>query len=577
MRRILFLTIALLCTPWVLEAQTRLNPADYIYPVQEVARLYSANFGEMRPGHFHAGIDIKTDGVEGKPLVAVADGYVSRIVVQAGGYGRAIYLTLRNGQTAVYGHLQRFRPDIEQRMQSERYARKSNSVDRWFSAEEFPVKQGDLIGYSGNSGSSGGPHLHFELRDTKDQRLRNVVSEGIINPTDSLPPRFMKLHYVEIDSLPSGVCIHRPMESYAVVRESEGRYRLTREEPIPVGRKGYFIAEVTDRRNGVHNTFAVHQIKAELDGKTIFEFRIDHFTHAFSRSCDAVSHYPLQLTSRNEAIRLAQLEGAPSFCYPTLVERGLVRTLPTEQRAMRLTTTDDCGNRSTLEFRIEGRSELFLAEEPSEEMELIRMKQPKRFRIGSEFSIDLPAEALYESCYAKAEPGTVPKVDSGLLVLSPAYRLLNPTTPMRKAATVTIRTYVPDSLRTKTLLGVRNRLGRATAAGGSYKEGEVSVATRTMGDWFVVADLLPPRVEPIFKHGAELRKQLTFKVSDNFSGIASWRLEIDGEWRPCDRYPSRGRLIFHFDRPAENRTHTYRLVVRDGVGNETVRKGTFRH
>lgn len=114
--------------------------------------------GQLRrdaPGHFHAGIDIKTDGVEGKPLVAVADGYVSRIVVQAGGYGRAIYLTLRNGQTAVYGHLQRFRPDIEQRMQRERYARKSNSVDRWFSAEEFPVKQGDLIGYSGNSGSSG--------------------------------------------------------------------------------------------------------------------------------------------------------------------------------------------------------------------------------------------------------------------------------------------------------------------------------------------------------------------------------------------------------------------------------------
>ena len=117
MRRIIYLIAVLFAV--TATAQTTLNPTDYIYPVREVAGLYSANFGEMRPGHFHAGIDIKTDGVEGKPLVAVADGYVSRIVVQAGGYGRAIYLTLRNGQTAVYGHLQRFRPDIEERMQRE--------------------------------------------------------------------------------------------------------------------------------------------------------------------------------------------------------------------------------------------------------------------------------------------------------------------------------------------------------------------------------------------------------------------------------------------------------------------------
>lgn len=575
MRRILILILALL--PLTAAAQTTLNPSDYIYPMLEVPRLYSANFGEMRPGHFHAGIDIKTDGVEGKPLVAVADGYVSRIVVQAGGYGRAIYLTLHNGQTAVYGHLNRFRPDIDSLMQADRYRRKSNSVDRWFTPEQFPVKQGDLIGYSGNSGSSGGPHLHFELRDTKDQRLRNVVSEGIITPVDSLSPRFMKLHYVEIDSLPEGVCIHRPMESYAVVRESEGHYRLTREEPLPVGRKGYFIAEVTDRRNGVHNTFAVWRILTEIDGKAVFEFCIDHFTHAFSRSCDAVSYYPLQLTSRNEVIRLAQLEGAPSFCYPTLVERGLVRTLPGEQRAVRLTCEDDCGNRSTLDFRIEGRTEFFAAERPDSMQELIPMRRAKDFRWNNEFTMHLPAEALYESTFARVEPGTVPQVDSGVVVLSPAYRVLEAKTPMRKAATVSIRTFVPDSLRSRAMIALRNWRGRAGLAGGSYKEGEVSVSTRSAGDYFVAADIQAPTIHPIFNNGAELRKQLTFKVADNFSGIASWRLEIDGEWRPCDRYPSRGILVFHFDRPAEGRTHHYRLTVRDSAGNTTTHEGTYRH
>lgn len=137
MRRILTL---LLFTTICSGAQgQRLNPGDYIYPIRGVAGLYSANFGEMRPGHFHGGIDIKTDGGEGKPLVAVADGYVSRVSVSPSGYGRAIYLTLGNGTTAVYGHLQRFRGDIEKQVREERCRRRANSVDLWFGPGAWPV------------------------------------------------------------------------------------------------------------------------------------------------------------------------------------------------------------------------------------------------------------------------------------------------------------------------------------------------------------------------------------------------------------------------------------------------------
>lgn len=120
MRR--FLTVLLFAAIGPGAQAQRLDPDDYIYPIRDVARLYAANFGEIRPAHFHAGVDIKTDGAEGKPLVAVADGYVSRVSLTAGGYGRAVYLTLRNGTTAVYGHLQRFRDDIEEHVRQERTA-----------------------------------------------------------------------------------------------------------------------------------------------------------------------------------------------------------------------------------------------------------------------------------------------------------------------------------------------------------------------------------------------------------------------------------------------------------------------
>ena len=139
-------------------------PEEYIYPIRDVEGLYSANFGEMRPAHFHAGIDIKTDGAEGNPLVAVADSYVSRVSLGAYGYGRAVYLTLHNGTTAVYGHLQRFRKDIEGRVREERHARRSNSANLWFGPDTWPVKQGDVIGYVGTTGISTGPHLHYEFR-----------------------------------------------------------------------------------------------------------------------------------------------------------------------------------------------------------------------------------------------------------------------------------------------------------------------------------------------------------------------------------------------------------------------------
>ncbi len=211
MRRLL--TILLLTALTAGARGQALDPADYLYPIRDVDGTCSSNFGEIRPGHFHAGVDIRTGGTEGKELVAVADGHVSRLSVSPGGYGRAIYLTLNNGTTAVYGHLQRFRDDIEQLVAQERRAQGKNSLNLFFGHSKLPVRQGEVIGYSGNSGSSSGPHLHFEIRDTRTQRLYNVVREGIIRPVDSLPPRIVKIHYVEIDTLPGGLCARKAPES----------------------------------------------------------------------------------------------------------------------------------------------------------------------------------------------------------------------------------------------------------------------------------------------------------------------------------------------------------------------------
>ncbi|WP_290540926.1 M23 family metallopeptidase [Alistipes sp.] len=574
MRRLLIL---FLLTAACLGAQgQQLDPDDYIYPLRELRQqLYSANFGEIRPGHFHAGVDIKTDGVEGKPLVAAADGYVSRVVLQAGGYGRAVYLTLSNGTTAVYGHLQRFRDDIEQHVRKERYNRRSNSVNLWFGPETWPVKQGDVVGYSGNSGSSGGPHLHYEIRDTETQRLYNPVREGIIRPRDEYPPRIMRLHYVEVDTV-QGVPVRSATESYAVVRTAEGRYALTHDGPVGVGRKGYFVAEVTDRRNDVWNTFGVWRLTAFTDGIPFFEFRMDSFTYDVSRSCDAVSCYPIQINSRNEAIRLAQLEGAPDCFYPTMEERGLIRTAEGQERRIRIEAEDDCGNVSTLEFAVRGRAGAFRAKADTSAVAL-RPDRVSVLRVGDQAEVCVPEGTIYEPIYVRPGLGKAPKADSGIVILSPAYRFFDPTTPLFHPVEATLRAPIPRPLQLQAKLAVRTRKGSLACIGGAYAGGGVTASVRTAGDLAIVADTLPPAIRPLFNEGADLSRAggVRFRATDNFSGIASWSLHIDGEWVPCDRFPMKGTLVHFFDAPAQRRTHAVRLSVTDGCGNTTHFDGTF--
>ncbi len=232
-------------------------PADYIFPVRNVQGLYSANFGEMRPNHFHSGVDIKTDGVEGKPLVAVADGYVSRIAVSPSGYGRALYIALDNGTTAVYGHISRFRDDLEAFVRGERQRLRRNKVDLWCTAGRFPVRQGDTVAYSGNSGSSFGPHLHYEIRETATQRTLNTVRLGIVRPKDGIPPAIVRVHYFETDTV-RGIPVHSERFSCDAVKTGPNTYRLTRPEPLEVGPCGHFVVEATDRRDGVQNTFGLY-------------------------------------------------------------------------------------------------------------------------------------------------------------------------------------------------------------------------------------------------------------------------------------------------------------------------------
>lgn len=576
MRRLFILTI-LLCCAHICSAQ-KLDPAYYDYPLRNVAGYYSANFGEMRPNHFHAGTDFKTDGVEGKPVVAVADGYVSRVSQSPTGYGLALYVTHPNGTTSVYGHLSRFRKDIADFVFSERHRLKQSRVDLYCQADQFPVKRGEEIARSGNTGSSQGPHLHFEIRDAKTQKTLNIISQGIVTPKDDISPYIMKVHYVEVDTV-RGVPCHSKLATYAVHKADANTYRTAQKSPIKVGRKGYFIIETSDRKNDVANTYGVYNMVAKLDGKAIFEYRNDGFPFDLSRYCNAVSHYPIQRRSRNEVMRAAMLQGGTKYFYPTLVNRGVVTTAEGEERKMEFVITDDCGNTSTLAFDIVGKSnDACFKGEVAEDAIIVEYNRDFAHKVDDVLSVVIAKGSLYESIALDIERSDVAiKADSTIKVLSPAYRIHDDNTPLQKSIGLVFTQDVEERLQPYTVMASVSSGGYLYYSGGRYRHNRLTARTSSFGTFCLVADMTPPTIRPQFEDGQDCRgrDRIAFRLSDNFSGVSSYNVYIDGKWVAIDYARSRAWVNLKAEGISGGKSHNIEIVVKDACGNTAKWQGTI--
>ena len=556
----------------------KLSAEDYVYPLKNVAGYYSANFGEMRPNHFHAGTDFKTDGVEGKEVVSVADGYISRISLSPSGYGLALYVSHPNGTTSVYGHLSRFRKDIHEFVLSERRRLKRSKVDLYCDKDQFPVNQGDVIALSGNTGSSMGPHLHFELRESNSQKTLNIIAQGIIKPKDDISPYFMKLHYFEVDTI-GGIPYHSNPTTYRVYKASDNSYKTEQKTPIKVGRKGYFVVETSDRKNDCANTYGVYNLAMELDGKKIFEYRNDGFTFDLSRYCNAVSYYPIQRNSRNEAMRMALLQGTPRVFFPTVVNQGMISTKEGEKREVTLLATDDCKNTSTLSFSIEGKrdEECF---KPQEDNSLKKVYYNHDFaqKVDDTFSVIIPKGALYESITMRLEPSEiVPKADTTIKILSPAYLVHDDNTPLQKSIGIVFSHNVDKNLQHQTSVARVGANGSVTYVGGTYRYNRIVTRTTSFGTFCLVADLTPPVIVPSFKDGGDYRMsdKISFRVWDNFSGVASFDVWIDGEWIPVEFARNRSIINLKAEGIKGNKEHTILIKAKDSCGNIASWEGNF--
>ncbi len=560
MSRILYI-IALLTS-------TTLYAADqsYPFPVLDVVRSYTGSFGEMRSNHLHSGVDIRTDGVVGKGVVAIDDGYISRISLSSGGFGLALYVAHSNGTTSVYAHLDSINETFEEYLQSERYQLKQHSVNLYPAKDMFRVKRGEQIGRAGNSGSSSGPHLHFEVRNSKLQKPLNPVKMGIITPNDHIAPTLEMLYYVEVDD--SKGVERSQIQRHPIKKGRDGVYRITRTKEMWVGRRGYFVLASADRMEGSHSVFGLYSLRCRVDGETIYHYQQDGFTFDMTRYCNALSFYPYQLDSRGEKFQLRRQPALPESLLKTIHNDGIIGVDAGGRKEVEIVAIDHNGNSSTLRFTMRGKgnSDLFRSSKPKPK-EVIHYDRESRFKRG-DLSVTFAKGSLYRNYeFAASQSREQAKLPKGVEQLSPIYRVLSREIPLHRAMKIEIGCKVPDSLASSALVVFRNHKGECAALKSSYKNGVLEALSSSTGEFFAAIDNEPPTI----KLNSHSDNEISFTIEDNFSGVESYSATLDGEWIALER---KGSTLTHKYR--EGRCEgEMELKIEDLSGNKTVyRYGT---
>ena len=522
----------------------------------------SATFGEIRPNHIHAGLDIKTQGVEGKKVYAVADGYVSRIGVSPYGYGNVLYITHYDGYTSVYAHLQRFSGEIAKYVKQYQYKHKKFTSQIYPDADKFPVKKGDLIAYSGNSGGSGGPHLHFEIRHTVSEKPVNPMYFGY-KIEDNAKPLIQGVAVYPLGDESTLEGDIQPM--YFSVEGSNGKYKLKDRNVVHGNGEMAFGICTYDIVGTQTNKDGPYLYELFLNDELAFQVEADSFSYSEPRYVNSLldyRHYKQKKSSyvRTEVDPFNKLQMIEVKNGTIIVEEG-------DTVNVRFKISDYAGNSSQISFKMVG-SEYVLVDRPLHRRSEYFVKADGT--MNSEITIEAFSVSLERGTLFRDEwMPTGQRDEKGCC--SRIYRFGTDEMTTFKNYKLRLRPNDEWADHPRKYIAYIDSNGKVSSLGGVMKNGCMEVETRSLGEFTIKIDSVAPKVTASnFKDGQSVKelKSLRFKITDDMTGIETYDIYLDGVW-VLGKYDAKNALLYYeFDEKMKSGVNNVKVVVTDGVGNK---------
>ncbi len=529
----------------------------------------SANFGELRPNHFHSGIDLKTAGTVNKPVYSIADGYISRISVSPSGYGLAIYVTHpATGQTSVYGHLNKYESKVAEYVKTKQYEQESFSVDLNVEKDLLPVKKGDLIAYSGNTGSSGGPHVHFEIRNTESQKLVNPLLYYKNMITDTRPPQIKGVAVYPVNERGAADFSRDPARRTVSVLKS-GEYTPVKDTVEVWGVIGFGVY-ANDRINGTANIYGVKKVRLFCDSVEIYSSDITEVNLSTTRMINSLIDYEYWMKRRIFYQKMFVEPGNKLQIYKT-VNNGYINIKEERIYDLRCELEDIYGNKTVYNFCVKGREQTIPQKKRC--MQQMKWNLDNNFTDGG-FSLSIPKNYLYDDlCF-------ILKNKQSGKYLSDIYRVNDVHIPLHNYSEMSIPVR-KDTLSNKFRYGVVRIDGsRESWIGGVYENGAMKVRIRDLGyDYAVSMDAEAPVIKPVQPAKWVKNAKINIKLTDNKSGIQSYKGTIDGNFVLFENDVKSSVYSYKFDvkRLKKGQNHKLIFTAVDRAGNISTYEYAFKY
>ncbi len=561
MKLLLTLIVILLSTSFF--GQNTYPTKEFRNPL-DIPTILAGTFGELRSNHFHAGIDIKTQQKEGLNVYAVADGYVSRIKVALWGYGKVIYVDHPNGYTSVYAHLSKFGNGIEAYVKKRQYKNENYETGNIFPKKgEIPVKKGQIIAFTGSTGGFVAPHLHYEIRDTKTEKVINPFLFGL-KVKDTIAPKIKGIMvYPLTDSSRVNQHISKSLLAFKKIKDHVyTTNRITAKGPIGFG------INVYDQLNGAYNKNGVYSIEMRVNGHNVYHHNLETFSFKESKYINLLIDYSHYATYKKKFQKTHKVKTNQLKIYKNLLNNGVVDVKNGFNYTVEIIVTDFAGNTSTVRIPIKGvqSNAVFKQTKDTTSYKIIANKFHKWSKKG--ITIAFPKNTFYNDTFLDFE------------VKDSVATIHRPTIPLNKSYTLTfdVSQYTEKEKNQLYIANINNKK-YPSYQNTRKKKDKFYTTTKTLGSYTLATDNQKPVIYlKNFSDGKWITKldKIIVKISDKGTGIKSYRATLDGDWILMEYDLKKKQIVYHFkDKELIGAKHQLKIEVEDNVGNTNTLNATF--